>query len=67
MDGFLAHEVASVVPVSVVGEKDAVDQNNDPIYQAMDHAKLVPLLTKALQEAMEKIEALEARVATLEG
>ena len=67
VDGFLAHEVASVVPVSVVGEKDAVDQNNDPIYQAMDHAKLVPLLTKALQEAMEKIEALEARVATLEG
>jgi len=67
VDGFLAHEVASVVPVSVVGEKDAVDEKNDPIYQGMDHAKLVPLLTKALQESIEKIEALEARVATLEG
>ena len=36
-------------------------------YQGMDLAKLVPLLTAALQEAVAKIEALEARVTTLEG
>ena len=35
--------------------------------QAIDQSKLVPLLTKALQEAITKIEALEARVTTLEG
>jgi len=35
--------------------------------QAIDQAKLVPLLTKALQESITKIEALEARVTTLEG
>jgi len=34
--------------------------------QGIDQAKLVPLLTAALQEAVTKIEALEARVATLE-
>ena len=38
-----------------------------PKYQQIDQAKLVPLLTAALQEAVTKIEALEARVTTLEG
>jgi len=33
----------------------------------MDHSKLVPLLTAALQEEISKREALEARVAALEG
>ena len=35
--------------------------------QGIDQSKLVPLLTAALQEAVTKIEALEARVKTLEG
>jgi len=34
--------------------------------QAIDQSKLVPLLTSALQEAITKIETLEARVKTLE-
>jgi len=34
--------------------------------QSIDQAKLVPLLTSALQEAITKIETLEARVQTLE-
>jgi hypothetical protein len=38
-----------------------------PDYQGIDQSKLVPLLTSALQEAVAKIEALEARVQTLEG
>ena len=32
----------------------------------MDHAKLVPLLTAALQEEISKREALETRIAALE-
>ena len=35
--------------------------------QGIDQAKLVPLLTSALQEAITKIETLEAKVAVLEG
>ena len=35
--------------------------------QGLDHAKMVPLLTAALQEEVAKREALEARVAALEG
>ena len=37
-----------------------------PVYQGIDQAKLVPLLTAALQEAISKIETLEAKVAALE-
>ena len=40
---------------------------NDPVYQEIDQAKLVPLLTAALQESITRIETLEAKVATLEG
>lgn len=35
--------------------------------QGMDSSKLVPLLTSALQEAITKIETLEAKVTALEG
>jgi hypothetical protein len=66
VDGFLAHEAQAVVPECVTGEKDAVDENGNPVYQGIDQSKLVPLLTAALQEAMERIEVLEAKFATLE-
>ena len=107
LDGFLAHEVSSIVPEAISGTKDAettltkvvmgergnvIAQNieesawtagkadgtydsnttwhaskTNPIYQQIDQAKLVPLLTAALQEAIAKIETLESKVATLEG
>ena len=65
-DGFLAHEAQAVVPESVTGEKDAVDENGDAVMQGIDQSKLVPLLTAALQEAIAKIEILETKVAALE-
>ena len=37
-----------------------------PDYQGIDQSKLVPLLVASLQEAVAKIEALEARVTALE-
>jgi uncharacterized protein YcnI len=117
LDGFLAHEVSSIVPEAISGEKDAMkDESNvvlnadgtvctwgvskkmweegklpttdedgktvDPIYasdttwvesksvpdhQAIDQSKLVPLLTKSLQEALARIDTLEAEVKTLKG
>jgi hypothetical protein len=66
IDGFLAHEVQAVVPECVTGEKDAVDDDGNPVYQGIDQSKLVPLLTAALQEAIGEIESLKARVAALE-
>ena len=60
VDGFFAHEVSSVVPEAISGEKDGEEM------QGIDQSKLVPLLTSALQEAITKIETLEARVQALE-
>ena len=78
VDGFFAHEVSSIVPQAITGEKDAVvtqdmidageidEAIGTPVYQQIDQAKLVPLLTASLQEAIAKIESLEARVSELE-
>ena len=93
VDGFIAHEVSSIVPEAISGEKDAMavettytaddveTQGDSPSKnvgdpktystteidaQGIDQSKLVPLLTSALQEAITKIETLEARVQTLE-
>lgn len=60
VDGFLAHELAEVIPDAVVGEKDAVDEEGKPKYQGIDQSKVVPLLVAAIQE-------LEARIKELEG
>ncbi|MDB4378178.1 tail fiber domain-containing protein [bacterium] len=66
VDGFIAHEVAEVVPEAVTGVKDAIDENNDPVYQDLDYSKVIPVLTAALKEAIQKIELLETRIQTLE-
>ena len=66
VDGFIAHEAAEVIPEAVTGEKDAIDEDNNPLYQGIDQSKVVPLLTAALQEAISKIEQLETRIQTLE-
>ena len=96
VDGFLAHEVSSIVPEAIIGTKDGTrdigtlkdaDGNvlyedvvesakeegqtwtktaTENVYQGIDQSKLVPLLTKALQEQQATIEALTARIVTLE-
>ena len=128
VDGFLAHEVSSIIPEAISGTKDETEtkqkvilnadgtlltdnieeanwiagKSNEvlytaddelpegknigdikteatyksdttweatkvvPKYQAIDQSKLVPILTKALQEAITKIETLETKVTALE-
>jgi hypothetical protein len=60
--GFIAHELQDVVPECVSGTKDAVDGTGSPKYQGVDTGFLVATLTAALQEAIAKIETLEARL-----
>jgi len=58
MDGFFAHELAEHIPEAVSGEKDAMD--GDEIKpQNVDYGKVTPLLVKAVQELIAKVEALE--------
>ena len=66
VDGFIAHEAQEVVPECVTGDKDAVDDEGNPVFQGIDQGKLVPLLTAALQEAIAEIASLKDRVAALE-
>jgi hypothetical protein len=71
--GFIAHELQSVIPDCVVGEKDAVDAEGNPDYQGIDTSFLVATLTAAIQEQQtlivsqsELITNLTARVTALE-
>ena len=60
VDGFLAHEVQSVVPEAINGTHNEVDADGNPVYQGIDQAKLVPLLVKTIQELEARVTALEA-------
>jgi hypothetical protein len=59
VDGFLAHEVQSVVPEAITGTHNEVDDDGNPVYQGIDQSKLVPLLVKTIQELEARIVALE--------
>jgi hypothetical protein len=78
--GFIAHELAEIVPECVTGEKDAVKTIDDldedgkvigskevPVHQGIDTSFLVATLTAALQELNAKVEAQAVRIAELEG
>ena len=96
LDGFVAHEVSSIIPEAINGKKDQTQdlgtikdkdgnvlQENvlesekqdgqtwtktktENVYQGIDQSKLVPLLTKALQEAISEIDTLKEKVTALE-
>ena len=61
--GFIAQELNEHWPNAV--SEGGENLSHDP--WSVDYGKLTPILTKALQEAMEKIETLEAEVAKLKG
>ena len=44
------------------GEKDGLDKNGNPWYQAVDTSFLVATLTAALQEQQAVIDSLKARL-----
>ena len=72
LDGFIAHEVAEIIPQAVMGAKDATktdeDGNENVIAaQEVEQKNLIPTLTAALKEAIAKIETLETKGAALEG
>ena len=59
--GFLAHEVQEVSPQTVVGEKDAVDENGKPVMQAMEYGS-----SEFIANIVAELQSLRKRVATLE-
>jgi hypothetical protein len=65
-EGFIAHELAEVVPLAVNGEKDAVNEDGSIKPQGVDYSKIVVHLVAAIQELSAKKDALEARLVALE-
>lgn len=59
--GFIAHELAEVVPEAVSGEKDAVNEDGSIKAQGIDTSFLVATLTAAIQELTARVQALEAK------
>jgi len=72
--GFIAHELAEVVPDCVSGEKDAVETYTDEDGneqtqikpQGIDTSFLVATLTAAIQELKAELDEAKARIAALE-
>ena len=59
--GFLAHKFAEVYPSSVSGEKDAVDEDGNPVYQSMQASS-----SEVMADLIAEIQSLRKRVALLE-
>jgi hypothetical protein len=60
-EGFLAHELAEVVPFAVSGEKDAVNEDGSIKSQGIDMSRVVPILVAAIQELTARVQTLETR------
>jgi hypothetical protein len=58
-EGFLAHELASVVSAAVTGEKDAVNEDGSINAQSIDMSRIVPILVAAIQELTAEVNALK--------
>ena len=61
-EGFIAHELQTVIPHAVTGEKDAIGEDGNPIHQGVDYSKIVVHLVAAIQELSAEVEALKAKV-----
>ena len=61
-EGFIAHELQEVLPLCVVGKKDAVYEDGSINPQSIDYGKLTPHLVAAVKELSKKIEDLESKV-----
>ena len=64
--GFIAHELAQVIPSAVTGTKDAVDDSGNPVYQGVDYSKIVVHLVAALRELKTTVDAQAAQIVELQ-
>lgn len=62
---YLAHEVQHVLPHAAQGERDAVDAGGAPVMMTAAYDPHAPLLHAALLGALDRIAALESRLAAI--
>ena len=61
-EGFLAHEVARILPQAVQGQKDAVHDDGSPLYQQLDRTALIPMLVAAVQDLAARVDFLDRQL-----
>jgi hypothetical protein len=66
-EGFVAHKLQRVFPHAVTGEKDAVDKNGNPVYQAVGTGPLDAHFAACINELMNEIASLRSEIAILKG
>jgi hypothetical protein len=66
VDGFIADEVMKVAPQAVIGAPGAEDDDGKPIYQQIDHSKMVPVLWAAVQELTARVTHMSNRILNIE-
>jgi len=54
---FIAHETPAYAHT---GEKDAVDENGNPVYQQMDASALIPVMWAEIQSLRQRVAQLES-------
>jgi len=61
--GFIADEIQQVIPNAVNGEPNAVDENGNPKYQALDCStpEMIANIIAELQSLRKRVAALEAK------
>ena len=65
-NGFLAHEVQSIIPSLVDGEKDGEIDERGKGYQTLNYAGFAPTAIAAIKELIAKVETLQEEVAKRE-
>lgn len=65
--GFIAHELQAVFPDAVTGEKDAVDDEGNPVYQGVDTSFLVGHLVACVKELTAELNNVKAELAAMKG
>ena len=65
--GFIAQDLVDVELDHASSSRTRLVNDNDPTHLHADYFRTYPILVKAVQELSEKCDALEARIATLEG
>jgi hypothetical protein len=65
-EGFIAHEVQSIIPMAVSGKKDAIDKDGAILPQGVDYSKIVVHLVSGMQEQHTIIQQQSSTITTLE-
>lgn len=63
--GFIAHELQTVVPSAVTGEKDELAPDGTPEYQGVDTSMLICYMVDAIKQLSSRVSQLESQMSNI--